>query len=90
LQTRALLDRLRQGGVPQADLDRARANAARASMATALDPRARVVATWRGEPIPPNAPRVKASNEDVRAFAQKHLVEDSMIVVAARPGRTKP
>jgi hypothetical protein len=90
MQTRALLDRLRQGGVPQADLDRARANAARASMANALDPRARVVATWRGEPIPPNAPRVKASNEDVRTFAQKYIVEDSMIVVAARPGRTKP
>lgn len=90
MQTRALLDRLRQGGVPQSDLDRARVNAARASTATALDPRARIVATWRGEPVPPAAPRVNASNEDVRAFAQKFLVEDSMIVVAARPGRPKP
>jgi hypothetical protein len=90
MQTRALLDRLRQGGVPQADLDRARANASRATMATALDPRARIVAVFRGEPVPPAAPRVKASNEDVRAFAQKFLVEDSMIVVAARPGRAKP
>lgn len=90
MQTRALIDRLRQGGVPQTDLDRARAAAARAATATALDPRARIVATWRGEPVPPAAPRVKASNEDVRAFAQKHLVEDSMIVVASRPGRTKP
>jgi hypothetical protein len=87
MQTRALLDRLRQGGGPQADLDRARANAARASIVTALDPRARIVATWRGEPVPPTAPRVQASHEAVRAFAQKHHVEDSMIVVAARPAR---
>jgi hypothetical protein len=89
MQTRALLDRLRQGGVPQADLDRARASAARSRLASALDPRARLVATWRGEPVPKAAPVVQPTNEDVRAFAQKHLVEDSMIVVAARPGRTR-
>lgn len=89
MQTRALLDRLRQGGVPQADLDRAQAAAARAWVASALDPRARVVATWRGEPVPPAAPRVKATAEDVRSFAQKYLSPDTMIVVASRPGRPR-
>lgn len=89
MQTRALLDRLRQGGVPAGDLDPARAAAARTTMATALDPRARVVLTWRGEAVPPNAPRVRPTNEDVRAFAQKYLVEDSMIVVAVRPARAR-
>jgi len=90
MQTRALVDRLRQGGLPQADFDRAKNTAARTTTLSALDPRARVVATWRGEPIPPAAPRVRAATvEDVRAFAQKHLVEDSMVVIAVRPGRAR-
>mgnify|MGYP001043109970 CR=1 FL=1 len=86
MQTRALVDRLHKGGLPAEDFERAAAARAKASLSTALDPRARVVATWRGEPIDAAAAR-RPTPEDVRAFAAKHLSEDSMIVVASRPGR---
>jgi hypothetical protein len=59
----------------------------------ALDPRARIVATWRGEPIPSAAqplPRGRAGLEEVRAFAARYLGEESMVVVATRPARPKP
>ncbi len=84
LQARALLDRIRTGGLPAADHERATTAAMRASLATALDPRARVVATFRGEPLPGAE---KVTGDQIRAFAARHLVEDGMIVVAARPPR---
>lgn len=87
MQTRALIDRLRKGGLSQADYERATMLRTRLAIATALDPRARVVATWRGvEPVDPNK-GPKVTLEDVRAFAQKNLAEDTMVIVAARPPR---
>lgn len=92
MQTRALFDRLREGGLPAPDYARAVGAAERDDLASALDPRARVVATFRGEPVPtagrPARPRPSAA--DVRAFADKRLVEDEMVVVAARPARPAP
>lgn len=91
MQTRALLDRIHKGGLVQNELDRAQALVTRSSLMVSLDPRARIVATWRGEAIATTStarPRVTA--EDVRAFAQKSLAEDAMVVVAVRPGRQKP
>ena len=93
MQARALVDRVKKSGLAAADHERATAAAAREAVAVALDPRARVVATWRGEPIPSAAqplPRGRASVDDVRAFAAKYLGEESMVVVAARPPRAKP
>lgn len=92
MQVRALVDRLAKGGLSAADLARATAQASREAVAAALDPRARVVATWRNEPIATAAqpmPRGRASLDDVRAFASKHLAEDTMVIVASRPARTK-
>lgn len=86
MQARALVDRLHKGGLSAADYDRAVAARARASLATALDPRARVVATWRGEPIDAMV-KMRVTAEAVRSFVQKHLAEDGMVVVASRPGR---
>jgi hypothetical protein len=60
----------------------------RATVTTSLDPRARVVATWRGEATAARASAPRITAEEVRAFAQKHLAEDAMVVVASRPGRT--
>lgn len=93
MQTRALVDRVKKSGLVAADQERATAAASREALAVALDPRARVVATWRGEPIPTTAqplPRGRAGADDVRAFAAKHLTEDAMVIVAARPARPKP
>jgi len=93
MQARALVDRVKKSGLATPDLERATAVASRDALAAALDPRARIVATWRGEPIPTAAqplPRGGAGADDVRAFAAKHLVEDTMVVVAARPPRLKP
>jgi hypothetical protein len=92
MQARALVDRVKKSGLAAADMERAASALSREALATALDPRARVVATWRGEPIPTAAqplPRGRAGIEDVRAFAAKHLGEESMVVVAARPARVK-
>ena len=84
MQTRALLDRIHAGGLGGADLDRALTARERSTVAADLDPRARLVATWRGEPI---GASTRATADDVRAFAQKFLAEDAMIVVASRPPR---
>jgi hypothetical protein len=93
MQARALVDRVKKSGLVAADLERATATASRDALAAALDPRARVVATWRNEPIPTATqplPRTRAGLDDVRAFAAKYLAEDAMVVVAARPARVKP
>jgi hypothetical protein len=86
MQTRSLLDRVRGGGLAGPDLERAATARSQKAISSALDPRARVVATWRD--LPPDGSAVaKTTQEAVRAFAQKRLSEDSMIVVAARPPR---
>jgi hypothetical protein len=93
MQARALVDRLKKGGFTAADHERATTAASREALAAALDPRARIVATWRGEPIPTAAqplPRGAATLDDVKAFAAKYLGEETMVVVAARPPRPKP
>lgn len=86
MQTRALVERLHKGGLSPDDFDRAAAARAKAVVSAALDPRARMIATWRGEPIDAAAAR-RPTLEDVRSFAAKHLTEDSMVVVASRPRR---
>jgi hypothetical protein len=93
MQARALVDRVKKSGLAPADHERATLIASREALAAALDPRARIVATWRGEPIPTSAlplPRGAAALDDVRAFSAKYLAEDAMVVVAARPPRPKP
>lgn len=86
MQTRALVDRLRADGPAAADLERALQVRARTALATALDPRARVVATWRGEPVD-TGDLVRTSAEDIRKFSREHLGEEKMIIVASRPSR---
>ena len=81
-QVRSLLDRLRQGAVREEDRARAAAALARAQLAASLDPRARVVDLWRGEPLSP-AP----SLDDLRAFAAATLRDEGFVIVAARPPR---
>ena len=86
LQVRALVDGWHRNGVGAPELERATLATAHTGLASMLDPRTRIVATWRGDAKP--ARHVTA--EDVRVFAQKYLGEESMIVVAARPPRPAP
>lgn len=89
MQARALFDRLRRGGLTAADYARAVTKVDRDAVAAALDPRFRVVATWRGEPIPTARepmPRGRATVEDMRTFTEKRLAEESLVIVASRPG----
>ncbi len=90
MQARALVDRVRKGAMTDEELGRATAAAARGRVAAALDPRARVVATWRGEAIPDaGRPFTRTpSATDLRTFALRHLGEDALVVVAARPPRS--
>jgi hypothetical protein len=85
LQARALVDRVRAGGLVAVDHERGGRALARAAVQAALDPRARLVATFRGEPIA-RAERLPTLDR-VRQVAAHTLVEDAMVVVAARPPR---
>ena len=96
-QTRALFDRLRQGGIQQEDLARASSRVARAALIASLDPRARTVALWRGEARAEaqGEARAEARGEsppspslpDLRAFAAASLRDEALVIVAARPPR---
>jgi hypothetical protein len=84
-QTRALLDRLRQGAFTDADRARAVARTEKSSLAAALDPRTRTIALFRGE-----APFSTPSLETVRAFAARSLRDDALVIVAVRPKPPRP
>jgi hypothetical protein len=95
-QTRALLDRLRQGALREQDRARAASSLARAALDLSLDPRSRTVDLWRGEGPrsrpgsgeagdPPTAPA--PSLDALRAFAALSLHDDALVIVAARPPR---
>jgi hypothetical protein len=84
-QLRALLDRLRQGALREEDRARAAGAIARARLAAALDPRARVIDLWRGDPAP-----LAPSLDDLRAFAAGALRDEAFVIVSARPPRPPP
>ena len=84
-QVRALLDRLRHGALRDEDRTRAGAALARTKQASSLDPRARLIELWRGQPSSP-AP----SLDDLRAFAAASLRDEAFVIVAARPPRPPP
>lgn len=90
-QARALLDRLRQG-TREGAFDAARARRVTAAVEASLDPRARVVALFRGESVvdAKSAAAAVGTPDDARAFARRYLNEASMVVVAARPPRSRP
>jgi hypothetical protein len=79
-QTRALLDRIRQGALHDDDVTRATRVVARAQLAAALDPRQRAIALWRDE-----APATPPTLDALRAFAATTLRDDALTIVAARP-----
>jgi hypothetical protein len=80
-QVRALFDRLRQGAAREEDRARAAAAIARTAAAASLDPRARAIGLWRGDPLPSAAP----SLDGLRAFASATLHDDALVIVALRP-----
>ena len=84
-QTRALLDRLRQNGLADAERTRAAESRSRTELAAALDPRARLLSLWRGDRAAGAAPTAEA----IRTFAAATLRDDALVIVAARPARTK-
>ncbi|MDB4993778.1 MAG: exonuclease SbcC, partial [Myxococcaceae bacterium] len=86
-QTRVLLARLQKGAIDEGERARAIALRQRADLQRALDPRARLVALWRGEP---DAPPPPPSLEALRAFAGATLKDDALVIVAARAPRPVP
>ena len=90
-QTRALLDRLRQGAMVEADRTRAGAARTREDLAAALDPRSRLVALFRGDPVsgPVGSAATPPPLDALRAFAATTLRDDALIIVAVRPARPK-
>jgi hypothetical protein len=81
-QTRALLDRVRQGALRDDDVARATRAIASTRLAAALDPRQRAIALWQDE-TPTPAPTLEA----LRAFAAAALRDDALVIVVARPPR---
>jgi hypothetical protein len=86
-QTRALLDRLRQGALREEDRKRATDALEHAALTASLDPRARALAVWRGEVPSPTLKRAAPSLDELRAFAAAALHDDAFVIVAARPPR---
>jgi hypothetical protein len=84
-QARALLERLRHGALGEEDRARATSRLAQSRLVASLDPRQRAVSLWRGEAAP-----AAPSLDDLRALASSALVDDGLILVAARPGRPEP
>ncbi len=84
-QTRALLDRVRQGAIDEADRNRVVVTFTRARAIGDLDPRARAIALWRGKTASPGP-----SLEKIRAFAAATIRDDALVIVAARAPRTDP
>ncbi len=82
-QTRALLDRLRQGALKPEDRARAASSLGRDSLSSRLDPRGRLIQLWRSG-TPPAVP----SLDDLRAFAAAALRDEALVIVAARPSRS--
>jgi hypothetical protein len=80
-QTRALLDRLRQGALAEADRARAVEAQQRGELLSSLEPRARVIQTWTGSTPSTEPPTL----ELLRAFAASTLRDEALIIVAARP-----
>ncbi|MBV9949637.1 MAG: hypothetical protein JOZ69_22540, partial [Myxococcales bacterium] len=84
-QTRALLDRVREGALRDEDRARAAAAIARESLGASLDPRRRTIDLWRAAPPSPSP-----SLDALRAFAASMTRDESMVIVAARPPRPDP
>ncbi|HEX4447601.1 MAG TPA: hypothetical protein VH044_12720, partial [Polyangiaceae bacterium] len=85
-QVRALLDRLRHGALRDEDRTRAATAVAAARLASSLDPQARIVGLWRGEPSSPTP--VAPSLDDLRSFSAATLRDEALVIVAARPPRS--
>ena len=88
-QARALLDRVRQGSLSEPDRTRAGARLADQGLAASLDPSRRLGSLWRDpapEPPEPPAPSLDA----LRAFADRWLRDDALVIVAVRPPRPQP
>jgi hypothetical protein len=82
-QVRGLLQRLRQGAILQADLDRSAAQRDKWDLDASLDPRRRLVDLWRD-----SKPYSKVVSLDAwRGWAASALKDDQLIVVLARPKR---
>jgi hypothetical protein len=81
-QVRGVLDHLRRQGLSEDETARATASVAARRLSASLDPRARVVALWRGEAEPTPPP-----SDALRAFAASTLRDESLVVVASRPRR---
>jgi hypothetical protein len=84
-QTRALLDRMRQGAITDDDLGRAKRRIERERAAKLADPRQRLVSLFRGDKETPSP-----TLDRVRAFASASLHDDALVIVAARPRPRKP
>jgi hypothetical protein len=79
-QTRALLDRARQGAITDADLTRHAARVREETAAKMRDPRERLIALFRGEPA-----QSDVAIDKVRAAAAAFVHDDALVIVAARP-----
>jgi hypothetical protein len=86
-EMRVLFDRLRQEGLTRSDRALALAEIADARLELTLDPKARLVALWRGEESAADA-NSTPSVEEVRAFAARTLRDEALIIVASRPPRS--
>lgn len=82
-ETRALFDRLRLGALTETDRARALASLANERKAARLDPRARLVALFRGDDDVIACPTL----DSIRTLSALALKDDALVLVATRAPR---
>lgn len=87
MQARALVDRIHREGLPGTTLERSLQRSQASATTRLLDPRARLVSAWRGDALADGKAAPAATAEELRAFTQRWLGEESLIVVASRAER---
>src|SRR6185295_10449290 len=85
-QVRALLDRMRQGALTDADRARAATALAARDLAESLDPARRLAALWSA-PAQAPAAATGPTLDALRAYAATALKDDALVIVAVRAPR---
>ncbi len=85
-QVRALLDHLQRGAFTDADRTRAAARLADDALRVTLTPRGRLLRLWHGQPTRPPADSAPPTLDAMHAFHADVLRDDSLVIVASRPG----
>jgi hypothetical protein len=86
MSVRGLITQWQKDGFAVPDFERLREKHERDLLVASLEPRTRLLATWRSEPIGRSPP---VTRDAVRGLLTRHVSESSLVIVTARPPRVQ-